>query len=135
MKKTTRQQGFTLIELMIVVAVIGVLSAVAFPAYQDYVKKGEAASGLATLKSLITPAEMIYQDEGSLSTGVNLVDDLGISSGSNTLGTISVSALNDLQFQFSDGSLKDETITLSRDTDGWTCQASANMPEMKGCNN
>lgn len=56
--KQKKQQGFTLIELMIVVAIIGVLSAVAIPAYKDYVKKSEVASAVATMKSLITPAEL-----------------------------------------------------------------------------
>ncbi|BBC39959.1 prepilin-type N-terminal cleavage/methylation domain-containing protein [Photobacterium damselae subsp. piscicida] len=50
------QKGFTLIELMIVVAIIGVLSAIAIPAYKDYVKKSQMASAMATMKSLITPA-------------------------------------------------------------------------------
>jgi type IV pilus assembly protein PilA len=61
MKKV--QQGFTLIELMIVVAIIGILAAVAIPAYQDYTAKAQAAEAFTLLDGLKTPiVDQISQD-------------------------------------------------------------------------
>lgn len=49
MKSTEHQQGFTLIELMITVAVIGILAAVALPSYQEYVRRANRAEAKVTL--------------------------------------------------------------------------------------
>ena len=67
MKKV--QQGFTLIELMIVVAIIGILAAVAIPAYQDYTKRAHVTEGLSLASSGKTAVTEYYNSKGSLPPG------------------------------------------------------------------
>ncbi len=70
-----KQQGFTLIELMIVVAIIAILAAIALPMYQDYVAKSQVTAGLAE----ITPGKTQYEvalNEGK--TAVANIAELGL---------------------------------------------------------
>ncbi|MEZ9144939.1 pilin [Vibrio sp. 10N.286.52.C3] len=132
--KRTNQKGFTLIELMIVVAIIGVLSAIAVPAYKNYVTKSELSSGLATMRSLITPAELIFQEKGSISSATPITD-LGTVSSASSLGTISIDTENEIKFTFNDtSSVNAATLKFSRSTNGWTCENSKDSDvSLDGC--
>jgi type IV pilus assembly protein PilA len=68
-----KQQGFTLIELMIVVAIIGILAAVAIPAYSDYIKRGWVSEAVQLLGALKTPVEVYYTSKGVVPTDINLL--------------------------------------------------------------
>jgi type IV pilus assembly protein PilA len=65
------QQGFTLIELMIVVAIIGILAAVALPAYQDYTVRAKMSEVILALSACRTSITEVYQSGGTNTPTVN----------------------------------------------------------------
>lgn len=69
--KHTMQKGFTLIELMIVVAIIGILAAVALPAYQNYTNRAKFSEVILATSSAKTAIEVCLQDNGAVGAACN----------------------------------------------------------------
>lgn len=127
-----KQNGFTLIELMIVVAIIGVLSAIAVPAYKNHVKKSEAAVALSTLRALLTNIDIEEQDTGSFPSNLT---NIGASSAMNTLGTLEFPSdvSSAIQFTFDgDSTMQNKIVRFTKGSSGWNCQHNTEQT-LKNC--
>ena len=83
------QQGFTLIELMIVVAIVGILAAIAIPAYQDYTIRAKVTEGLSLANAAKIAVEDAWTSSGS---AVNLNAAYTFSTPTSIVNTITVGA-------------------------------------------
>ena len=136
MKKV--QQGFTLIELMIVVAIIGILAAIAIPAYQDYTIRAQVSEGLNLAGGAKAAVTEFYQDRGVMpsdNTEAGLEDSSNIEGKyvsdvavGNADGVVTVTYGNDAHVI-----INGETVTLTAADNlgsvSWTCASGGTIED------
>lgn len=119
-----KAHGFTLIELMIVVAIIGILAAIAMTAYQDHIARSQFSAGLAD----ITPGKATFESDLVTNNLVTTdVKDIGLQSKTMRCSLIDMNsgATGFIRCTLVGNSrINGQTITLQRGTNGeWLCQA------------
>lgn len=120
-----KQQGFTLIELMIVVAIIGILAAVAIPAYQDYTIRARVTEGLSLASGGKTSVAEYFASNGTFpanndAAGMALSGDIS----GNSVQSVNVNA-GVIEVTFSGNPIANSTLFLTPTTNNgqvtWDC--------------
>ena len=89
--KVRTAAGFTLLEVMITVVIIGILAAIAYPSYQDYVLRSNRAEGMALLNDAAARQERYYAQTNAYVTATADIGKLGLSSANSQTGKYSLS--------------------------------------------
>lgn len=118
------QKGFTLIELMIVVAIVGILAAVAIPAYSDYTTRAKVSEGLALAQGMKTTLAENISMGNTVTDGVTAVGAVGnVTSISVASGATATAGEIEITMADPSGLRIDLDYTVTNGVISWTCEA------------
>ena len=105
MMKKKHQQGFTLVELMIVVAIIGILASIAIPQYQTYTQRAEATTSIAGIRTAQLAIQEYYANTGKLPAKLTDLNRYGTDAQSLLNIAASNNIINTVTFNDTDASI------------------------------
>jgi type IV pilus assembly protein PilA len=128
------EKGFTLIELLVVILIIGILAAIALPAFLGQRAKGQDSAAKSDARNMVSELESYYTEKDSyadfVTDGADVDSGLPVGTGP---GQVSVTP-SDQTYSITATSKSGNTFTITKNTDGTTSKSCVNNETKGGCN-